>query len=332
MNKFLITGGSGFIGTNLIKFLIDKGNNNIINYDKNSPVFIEQSEFWVQGDIMDESFLLETLNKYKPNVLIHLAARTDTLSDNLEDYNENHLGTRHVLNAVRDYGGIDRLIVTSTQYVYKDLYSPKPSGNTDFKPYTVYGQSKVLTEQYTHSAALNCTWTIVRPTNIWGPWHMRYPLELWKMIDQGLYFHPVKHPVKRTYGYVKNIVHQIFEILNSNEKLVHKQMFYLGDPSIDSYEWLNQLSFELRNKGISRFPKFLFNSIAKFGDLLTFMKIPFPLYSRRFNNMIEDYPAPTEVTVELFGQFEPNLKKNVEETVSWLRSDGKKYFKYWDKK
>jgi len=330
--NILITGASGFIGTNLIDFLRAKGFNKIINFDKVKPTNPMHVKLWESGNIMDESRLTEVFEKYEPEIVIHLAARTDTLSDNLEDYIENHEGTQHLLNVIKKTPSIKQAIITSTQYVYKSDAKPFPSADNEFKPHTIYGQSKVLTEQYTHNANLACNWTIIRPTNIWGPWHMRYPNELWKVIDKGIYFHPVKHEVIRTYGYVKNIVHQIYQIMIAAPEVVNHKMFYVGDPSIDSYKWLNELSLQLTGKKIKRLPKFIFKGIAICGDVLRTLKVPFPLYSKRFKNMVEDYPAPTEITVELFGQAEPDLSKNVAETVLWLKGEGKPYFEYWKSK
>jgi nucleoside-diphosphate-sugar epimerase len=327
----LITGGSGFIGTNMIELLEEKGIGNIINYDKNKPIKPNQEKYWIEGNIMNEPYFEEVLEKYKVDTVIHLAARTDTLSDDLEDYKENHEGTKHILNVIKKYDKIERLIVASTQYVYKSDKSPIPLDNKDFKPHTIYGQSKVLTEQYLHSSELQCIWTIVRPTNIWGPWHMRYPLELWKIIDRGIYFHPVSHPVIRTYGYVKNIAHQIYQMLIAEEELVNNKTFYIGDLSVDSYSWINEFSLQLKGKKIKRLPTFLFSFVASLGDLLRKIRIPFPLYSKRFQNMVEDYPAPTEPTIKLFGQAETSLQNNVKETINWLKIDGKKHFDYWNK-
>jgi nucleoside-diphosphate-sugar epimerase len=332
MKSILITGGSGFIGTNLIDLLIKKGHNNIINYDKNPPINSKQSGFWTKGDIMDEKQMEAVFKSNQPDVVIHLAARTDTLSDVLEDYNENHIGTQHVLNVIKKFPSVENAIITSTQYVYKSDDKPLPTKMDEFQPHTIYGQSKVLTEQYTHQANLSCNWTIVRPTNIWGPWHMRYPNELWKVIDKGIYFHPVEHPVMRTYGYVKNIVHQIYQILVAPSELVNHKMFYVGDAPVDSYLWLNEISVQLTNKKIKRLPKFIFQGVAKGGDLLRSVKVPFPLYSKRFQNMIEDYPAPTEITIELFGQADASLKNNVSETITWLRGEGKGFFEHWKNK
>lgn len=332
MKSILITGGSGFIGTNLIDLLYQNGCNNIINFDKAKPVKESHFSIWEEGDMMNQDRLSEVFKKYNPDVVIHLAARTDTLSDQLDDYIENHVGTQHVLNVIKETPSVKRAVITSTQYVYKSEDKPFPSTDDEFEPYTVYGQSKVLTEQYTRQADLACTWTIIRPTNIWGPWHMRYPNELWKIIDKGMYFHPVNHKVIRTYGYVKNIVYQIYQMLIAPEEVVNHKMFYVGDPSIDSYEWLNELSVQLTNKKIKRLPTFIFKSVAAFGDLLNSIKISFPIYSRRLKNMVEDYPAPTEITVELFGQAEADMKKNVAETIVWLKGEGKNHFEYWKHK
>lgn len=328
----LITGGSGFIGINLIELLLSKSNDTIINVDKAAPHKKDHSKYWVEGNIMNESALSEIFKNYNPDIVIHLAARTDTLSDKLEDYEENHIGTQHLLNVIKQTPSVKRAVITSTQYVYKSEEKPFPTRDDEFVPHTIYGQSKVLTEQYTHQAGLSCVWTIVRPTNIWGPWHMRYPNELWKVIDKGIYFHPVNHEVIRTYGYVKNIVHQIYEIMISPAEVIDHKMFYVGDASIDSYTWLNELSIQLTGKKIKRLPTFIFKSMAIFGDILRAAKLPFPLYSKRFKNMVEDYPAPTEITIKLFGQAEPDLKKNVAETITWLKGDGKPYFDYWKNK
>jgi nucleoside-diphosphate-sugar epimerase len=332
MKTILITGGSGFIGTNLIELLIEQGFEKIINFDKSAPIKSAHHGFWVEGNIMNEAQMSSTFDKYQPDVVIHLAARTDTLSDKLDDYNENHVGTQHLLNVIKKFPQVNHTIITSTQYVYKSDQNPFPLDMYDFKPHTIYGQSKVLTEQYTHAADLSCKWTIVRPTNIWGPWHMRYPNELWKVIDKGIYFHPVNHEVLRTYGYVKNIVHQIYRILLAPSDLVNHKMFYIGDVPIDSYLWLNELSNQLTTKNIKRLPKLIFQGIALGGDVLRSINIPFPLYSKRFQNMIEDYPAPTDITVQLFGQADSQLKNNVEETLLWLKGEGKEHFEYWKNK
>lgn len=330
--KIAITGGSGFIGTNLIDLLISNGNNDIINIDKANPYKLVHQNLWAEGNIMDLNGIREILTKFNPEVLIHLAARTDTLSSNIDDYVENTIGTQNVINAIKSVASLKRIIITSTQYVYKSFEKPFPDKDNEYKPHTTYGESKVRTEELIRHADLNCSWTIVRPANIWGPWHMRYPIELWRIIDKGLYIHPGQKEVIRTYGYVKNITYQLSSIMEASLEAVDKKTFYLGDAPIDSYVWLNEVSLQLTKKKVRRFPIIFFKSLSLIGDALKKFKLPFPLYKERYRNMIEDYAAPTAVTVKKFGVLEPDLKKNVEETINWIRGEGKDFFSYWKNK
>jgi hypothetical protein len=120
-------------------------------------------------------------------------------------------------------------------------------------------------------------------------------------------------------------------MLIADEKLVNNKTFYIGDFSIDSYSWINEFSLQLNSNKVKRLPTFVFSLVAKGGDVLRKIGIPFPLYTKRFQNMVEDYPAPTELTIKLFGQAETSLQKNVKETINWLKIDGKKHFDYWNK-
>ena len=324
----LITGASGFIGTNLIE-LFEKKGYKFINYDKTQATKKDQEKYWFQGNIMDKRKLAEAFDKYRPTIVIHLAARTDTLSDKLEDYIENTEGTENVVNEIKKHDFIKHALFASTQYVYKSKELPFSMKDDDYAPHTVYGISKMIDEQYIRGANMKCKWTIFRPCNVWGPWHMRYPNELWKMIAKGFYIHPSKRPVIRTYAYVKNLVKQLDAIMNASDELIDKKTYYLGDMPIDSYVWLNTLSLEITNKKIKRIPRCFFLIGAIVGDIARKFGFNFPLYSMRYHNMIEDFYAPSNITIHLFGAFNQNYTENVKETVEWLRNEGAHYFDYW---
>lgn len=326
--SIIITGGSGFIGTNLIEHF-EKEGYNFVNFDKAKPLKNGQDKYWVEGNLLDIISIRKAFNQFRPTIIIHLAARTDCDSNNIRDYVDNTDGTKNLIDCIKEFDFIKNVVITSTQYVYKSKIKPFQLKDNDYMPHTTYGESKVITEEITRNANLRCTWTIVRPTNVWGPWHMRYPNELWKIIDKGLYIHPGYKEVIRTYAYVKNIVHQIEEIIKAPIEEVDKQTFYLGDLPIDSAEWLNEFSLQLTNNPIKKVPKLFFDIFAFIGDCITKLNIPFPINSMRYHNMIEDYYAPTNVTIKRFGLSHPNLKENVNETIKWLKSEGSKYFKYW---
>lgn len=74
--KILITGASGFIGTNLLEDLNTKGYT-VLNLDFNEPKILERRNVWKNIDITEyESFKKEVLD-FKPDYIVHLAARTD---------------------------------------------------------------------------------------------------------------------------------------------------------------------------------------------------------------------------------------------------------------
>jgi len=330
-SKILITGASGFIGTNLVELFL-KNKVQFINFDKNKPINPDHNSYWLNGNLLNKEDIYKALKDYQPTAIIHLAARTDCDSDDVNDYVDNTEGTKNLVDCIKEFESIEKVIITSTQYVYKSKSLPLPQNDDDYIPHTAYGKSKVITEKITREANLKCRWTIVRPTNVWGPWHMRYPVELWKMIAKGFYLHPGKKEVIRTYAYVKNVIHQINEILQAPKEKVHEQTFYLGDLPIDSFEWLNCISKEINHKNIKRIPLFVFAIPAMVGTVLRKFGIPFPLYNTRYNNMVEDYYAPTNVTIREFGAYNSELKINVMETVKWLKEFGKDYFPYWKKK
>ncbi len=327
----LITGASGFIGTNLIELFEEKGYR-FVNYDKADATKKDQHKYWHKGNIMDKDALAAAFDKYKPTIVIHLAARTDTASNKLEDYIENTEGTENVVNEIKKHDYIKHALFASTQYVYKDRLVPFGLTDDSYAPHTTYGVSKKMDEEYIRASGMKCKWTIFRPCNVWGPWHMRYPVQLWKMLDQGRYVHPGKRPVVRTYAYVKNLVKQLDAIMNAPDEMSNHKTYYLGDMPYDAYEWTNLFLKALNGKTVKRVPKFILACGALVGDFLGLFGVQFPLYSVRYRNMIEDYYAPSNVTIALFGGFQQDVETNIKETVAWLEGEGADLFEYWKKR
>jgi nucleoside-diphosphate-sugar epimerase len=83
--KILVTGGSGFIGTNLIEKL-DKDGHDILNIDLVKPKISFQLKFWIKADINSFNSLNQIITNFGPDYIVHLAARTDLDGISLEDY------------------------------------------------------------------------------------------------------------------------------------------------------------------------------------------------------------------------------------------------------
>ncbi len=317
--KVFLTGGSGFIGTNLVTELVRRGDD-VRNFDIAAPRCEEQSGLWRKGDLLDAEALRRAMTDFAPDAVFHLAARADCDENTTveEGYRANTDGTANFLAAVKATPSVKRAIIVSSQYVAGPIRLP--AGDEDYFPHTVYGQSKVITEQLTRKADLSCCWTLVRPTNVWGPWHWRYPQEFWRIAEKGIYFHPGGAPVRRCYAYVGNVVWQMLRVLELPEERVNGQTFYVGDEVADIYAWASGFCLALCGRPAPKIPRPLLRAIALAGDVITTVRgKQFYLTSSRYRSMTSDYPTPMGKTFDVIGRGPFTLQKGIDETVAWLR-------------
>jgi nucleoside-diphosphate-sugar epimerase len=318
-HRVLVTGGSGFIGTNLISELQRRCLYNIRNLDLAPPKLKSQQGIYRYCDLLDVQALKRLMDEFQPTHVIHLAARTDMLGTTVDDYAANHVGTGNLVETMQTTPSIVNAVFTSSQYVVGP--GALPAGDQDYRPHTIYGESKVQAEKAIRTTNLNITWTIVRPTNVWGPWHPRYPNEFWRVAKRGLYVHPGGAPVTRCYGYVGNVVEQMLQILFCEDGSLDRKTLYVGDPPIDIYHWTNAFSKELAGRPVRVVPRPVLWGIAKIGDVVIQLGGKFPLFSSRYRSMTEDYVTPMEQTYELLGAPPISMEHGVRETVVWLRKE-----------
>ena len=166
--KVIVTGSSGFIGTNLIQFFIEN-EIKVLGLDVVKPRDISHDEIFKFCDIRDSITLSLILNDFQPDYIIHLAARTDLNGNSLSDYNSNILGVENMCNASSTLRSLKKIFFASSMLVCKNGYTP--SSYVDFCPSTVYGESKakgeIIVRQYADRLP---NFVIARPTSIWVPW------------------------------------------------------------------------------------------------------------------------------------------------------------------
>lgn len=173
--KYLITGGCGFLGSNIASEVLKQGHELIV-FDslyrfgsyQNLEWLKTQGEFeFIHGDIRNTNDVERTIKQHKPDVIYHLAgqvAMTTSIADPRMDFEVNVGGSFNLLNAVRLFSPESSIIYSSTNKVYGDLEQfnyretetryeciDKPNGfdesvNLDF--HSPYGTSKGSADQY----------------------------------------------------------------------------------------------------------------------------------------------------------------------------------------
>lgn len=173
--KYLITGGCGFLGSNIASEILKRGDELVV-FDslyrygsyQNKEWLESQGEFvFIHGDIRNTNDVERTIKEHKPDVIYHLAgqvAMTTSIADPRMDFEVNVGGSFNLLNAVRLYSPDSTIIYSSTNKVYGDLEQftyeetatrykciEKPNGfdesvNLDF--HSPYGTSKGSSDQY----------------------------------------------------------------------------------------------------------------------------------------------------------------------------------------
>lgn len=283
MSRILITGGSGFIGTNLIETLLNQGCHELLNIDVANPKIESHKSLWRQVNILNRHVFFHVVKGFNPEYVIHLAAKTDLNGKLLKDYDANISGVSNLLDVLDEITSLKRVVFASSMYVCEPGYMPKDFA--DYAPHTLYGESKVETERIIKQRNPQYVWSIIRPTSIWGPWFGEPYNKFFHIVLRHMYFHMGKRACKKTYGYIDNAIYQILSILDAEKEVVNNKVFYIGDyEPYDITQWANEIAKE-SGIWIPRIPYWCFVSAGLFGDFLKRIGISFPMTSFRLHNM-----------------------------------------------
>ena len=183
MKKIIVTGGLGFIGSNLIDLLINK-KYYVINVDKvtyssnhyNVKDYKNSKNYkFIKYDIKNKQFK-KLLFKYKPIGIFNLAAEThvDRSIDNPESFiQSNIVGVFNLLESFKEYSKRynSKLIHISTDEVYGDILTGRSSENYPYKPSSPYAASKAASDHlvYSYVRTYKIPAIITNCSNNYGP-------------------------------------------------------------------------------------------------------------------------------------------------------------------
>ena len=190
MKTYLVTGGSGFIGSNFVRQMLQNDTNcHIVNLDKltyaGNPanlVDIEMDERYsfVHGDICDTDVVRQIFHQHKPQIIINFAAEThvDRSIGSPDDFIKTDVfGVFTLLEASKEFG-VDLFLQISTDEVYGSIAEGSFCEGDPLLPSSPYSASKAGGDRlaYSYYVTYNLPVIITRASNNYGPF--QYPEKL----------------------------------------------------------------------------------------------------------------------------------------------------------
>jgi UDP-glucose 4-epimerase len=310
MNKVLITGGCGFIGSNLVKYLLDKTNWEIHVLDNLSKGKLEHlidlDDFesrvsFFKGDIVNIEDIYQAIKGCR--YAINLAAQTgviESIKDPFMDEKINIFGTINLLKASID-NKVEKFIQASSAAAVGK--QKMPLNESQFpKPISPYGASKLASECYCRvfSNLFKLKTVVLRFSNVYGPKSYKKSSVIPKFI---------KHILKN-----KNLV--VYG--NGNQT---RDFIYVEDVCLGIYLSLikNLETFELVQLGTGK--ETSINSLINiFKDLIRSYDIKLPVIinsNPRTGELLKNYSDITKAKELLGFSIKRDLKEGLNETFKW---------------
>jgi UDP-glucose 4-epimerase len=178
--RALVTGGAGFIGSNLVDALLDRGDevavvdNLSTGRAENLSAAIGRGASFDEADIRDAQRMAGAFAAARPDIVFHLAAQIDvrkSIEDPAVDATINVVGTINVLEAARAVG-VKRVVNTSTGgAIYGETDVMPTPESVPPRPMAAYGQSKFCAEAYCgwYERLYGLSSVTLRYGNVYGP-------------------------------------------------------------------------------------------------------------------------------------------------------------------
>jgi len=231
--KILITGASGFIGTNLLYSLL-KQNLDIAVIDRHDNLMFDNVKKYI-GDICDYSFLEKAIIDFQPNKVFHLAAyknRSSAVEDMSKALKVNLIGTLNIYQALLNVPALESIVTLGTTDEYGEINPPFNEGLTEM-PSSNYGFSKFCVTKLSEFFNRNFKLPIVvlRPTIAYGPHQgqdMFIPSLIKTLLNDNKYEMTPGDQI-RDFIYISDLIEAIITVSNNISYL--GQIFNIGSGS-----------------------------------------------------------------------------------------------------
>lgn len=258
----LITGGSGFVGINIIEKILDAGMD-VVNYSL-TPVPTEAEilfhrkagqYFYIEGDILNGDSFIQTLNQYNIKSLIHAAAITPDIEHEMKSFSEissiNYNGTLSVLEAAKKVG-VEKFFYISSCTVYGETGYIDPLLDEKKSiplPVNLYEITKYAGERLAlrYKTLYDLPVTVCRLGYVFGAWEhytgLRQTLSVPFQVTKAAYEKTTIHlprPGVRDWIYSKDVAAAIYHLIQVKE--LKEDIYNIGSGQVWSIvDWCELL-------------------------------------------------------------------------------------------
>lgn len=301
--KILVTGGAGFIGSHLVDKLIEKNHQVLVldDFSGGSRLNINEAAKWVKVDLRDTGLSKKIIDKFKPEIVFHLAANAAENKAQFSPIEVTSSNWNTFINTLTPFinNGGRRFVFVSSIAVYGALQTPFKETDKP-EPEDLYGVTKLACEKSLKimSEVHGFEYVIVRPHNVYGPrQNMKDPyrnvITIWMnaILAKLPWYIYGDGEQKRCFSYVYDVVRWLYKC---GFDPVAGKTFNIGSDKIHT---LRELSLAL-NPGFS--PDFL---------------------DERPQEVKEAIADHTQCK-SFLGYHETPLKEGISKTWEWVRSVG----------
>lgn len=325
--NILVTGGNGFVGSHLVRRLLDHGHR-VKTLDPHSG--LRDSELRAQGATLVRGSVTNATDVERAmrdqELVFHLASPFgDILQPDSAYWDIEVNGTRNVLATAERYG-VRRVVHCSTQGVHGIISNPPGDENSPIAPRDFYCYAKAEGEKICREfLERDLDLVVVRPTSVYGPGDTRGWLKLYRMISNGWFLmvgdgRTYNHPV-----YVENLV-DCFELAAESRNAKGRVYIAGDDKAVTLTELVREVAAAIEtNVRIVRFPWYgmAWASAALIEAAFKHAKTRPPVFRRRLswfktNRWFQIERAKNELGYQPRVPLAAGLKK----TAAWYRKNG----------
>ena len=331
MKKIAITGASGFIGSFLVEEALQKGfDTYAILRTTSSKKYLQDSRInFLNFNLSDKTEMVNQFKELKKqgiifDYFIHNAGATKVVKK--KDYLKvNFEYTQNLVEALMESGCTPKKFIYMSSlaaYGPGDPVSGVPIKESDTpRPLTLYGKSKLASEQYIRSLS-DFPFIIIRPTGVIGPRDTEF-ISFYKTINSSIEPYIGSPNQLLTFIYIKDLIQLIFKAIDSD--LVNKSYFATDGTCYTGTEFSLVVKKVLSKKTIRIvFPKMVIKPIAYLSEhIARMLGKPSILNTEKykeftaFNWLCDSTPAQKELNFKA----EYDLTKGVEQSILWFKEN-----------